>query len=172
MKKIIVCLLLTCLLTGCSLFFDLSNYVMPDDAEFLAVIERENTPEKFCSFMERNYKWKLHLLNYSPYQMWVANGKPKAGDCNDMSCAIVFAMNYHKYETYQIWVFYRRTLLSHALGVFVEENKYTYSSNDNYHDIYVNKFEDIVSHHCCETGRELTRYFVYDYDNKLIERGK
>ena len=171
MKKLIVCLLLTCLLTGCSPFFNLSNYIMPDDTEFLAVIERENAPKKFCAYMKENYEWEWSILSYSPYKMWLANVKTKAGDCNDMSTSIVFAMNYHGYETYQIWVFYRGTLMSHALGVFVEKNKYTYSSNYNYHDIYANRFEDIVSHHCCKTGRELTRYFVYDYNNNLIEKG-
>ena len=172
MKKIILCLLITFLLSGCYSFYDLSDYVMPNDAEFLEVIERENTPRKFCNYMQENYVWELHFSNYSPYQMWLANVKTKAGDCNDMSCAIVFAMDYNEYETYQILVYFKNSVIAHALAVFVEDGKYTYSSNQYYHPIYVNTFREIVDDYFTYQSKEYKSYKVYNYDNDLIERGR
>lgn len=48
MKKILVLMLITTLLlSGCGTF-NLNEFVMPDDVEFLATIESLNTPEKIC----------------------------------------------------------------------------------------------------------------------------
>ena len=174
MKKIIMILVLciSLLFTGCCPFYNLSNYVMPDDVEFLTVIEEKNTPVKFCIYMQENYEWEFHLLNYSPYQMWLANVKTRTGDCNDMSCAIMFAMNYNGYETYQIFVCFKNSIVGHALAVFVENNKYTYSSNMYYHPIYVNTFKEIVDDYFTYQTKEFKSYKVYDYNNNLIERGE
>jgi len=168
--KILSSLLIIVLLVGCSPLYNLSNFNMPNDLEFIAMIEEENTPEKFCIYMQENYEWELHFLNYSPYQMWLANLKTKTGDCTDMSCAIVFAMNYHKYETYQIYIMFKHSIWGHILGVFVEDNKYTYSSNQYYHPIYANSFREIVNDYFTYQPKELKSYTVYDYNNNIIER--
>ena len=173
MKYIIIIILFLglVLLTGCGIF-NLSGFVMPDDLEFLAVIESVNTPKKICNYMEGNFEWELHVLNYSPYQMWLANTRTKAGDCNDMSCWAIFAANWHGYETYQIWVFFKGAIVSHLLGVFVENGKYTYSNNQYYHPIYVDNFSDIVEHYFNGIEKELSHYKVYNYNNDIIEEGR
>ena len=170
MKKIFLCLLTVCLLTGCWMPYNLSNFTVPNDKEFTEIMETLNTPERICAYMEENFEWELHFLTYSPYRMWLAN-KTKAGDCNDMSCFAVFVANYHEYETYQIWVFFKHDLISHFLGVFVEDGKYTYSNNQHYHPIYADNFREIVEHYFSYQLKEFKSYRVYDYDNKIVEKG-
>lgn len=169
MKRIILILILCICLSGCTLY-NLTNYTTNDE-EFLAVIKSLNTPEKICTYMEENFEWQLHWLSYSPYQMWFANVKTRAGDCNDMSCFAVFVANYHGYETYQIRINYEGTSIGHFLGVFVEDG-YTYSSNSNYYPIQVNTFREILRHHINIWGVKLNNYRVYDYFGKIIEVGK
>lgn len=152
-------------LTGCGLF-NLTDWVMPDDKEFIAIIETLNTPKKVCKYMEDNFEWKLHWSSYSPYQMWLANVKFKAGDCNDMSCFAVFVAHWHGYEVYQIYIV-DTSFYSHLLGVFVENGGYTSSSNTEYYSWVCESFEDVVNIH----RNNYISYKVYDYENNLIEVG-
>ena len=151
--------------------YNLSNFVIPDDSEFLAVIESLDTPEKACEYTMENFEWESYLLNYSPYQVWLANTKASTGDCNDIACFLAFITHYHGYEVYRIVIQFRGTFIGHALCVFVEEGQYTYSSNQYYHPIYVNTFDEIVGNYFTYQWRELQSYRVYDYNNKLIEKG-
>jgi hypothetical protein len=123
--------------------------------------------------MKENFEHEMNLWScYSPYQMWLANLKSRAGDCNDMSCFASFVANYHGYETYQIHVIYERDLISHFLCVFVEDNRYTYSSNFNYVPLsYVNTFKDVVNHYLPFQTKKFKEYIVYDYNNNIVERG-
>lgn len=175
MKRILILVILIAFLTGCSTIYDLTNFIVPDDEEFIAVIESLDTPKKICAYMDENFEWEFRVLAYSPYQMWLENVKKiiksvlfKVGDCNDMSCFAAFAANYHGYTIYQIRVEFKETLVGHFLCVFVEEGKYTYSSNTNYYPIFVDSFEDIVLHYFERATKELRSYKVYDYNMNLV----
>jgi len=155
-------------LMGCNPIYNLSNFVIPNDEEFLNVINELDTPKKACQYMKLNFIYQASPWNsYNPYQMWLANVKTKVGDCNDYSCFAVFVANYHGYEIYQILISYYNEN-THMLGVFVE-GKYTYSDVWVYHPIQVDTFEEIVNHHCNHTDRELKSYRVYDYNMKIVK---
>ena len=173
MCKIFIALLIIVCLSGCGIF-NLNYFIMPDDLEFIAVVESLDTPEKICQYMRENFEHVITFFAYSPYQMWLLNTQTKYGDCNDYSTWAIFVANYHGYETYQIcvdadygggW--------KHTLGVFVEdvEGRYSYSSNDEHYNIHANTFKEIVDHHIKRRGIKLNNYKVYDYNMKLIERG-
>ena len=44
---------------------------MPDDLEFLEVVESLDTPEKICGYMKENFTYKLHpFYAPDPYTFW------------------------------------------------------------------------------------------------------
>jgi len=153
--KILVVFILV-ILTGCGTF-NLSGFIMPDDSEFLSMVEDLDTPEKICGYMEENFTYKYHgFYAPDPYTLW----KLKEGDCNDFATFAVFIADWHGYETYQIQIFFKNNLMYHYLGVFVEDEKYNYSNNKAYHPIGVNTFEEIVSDYINEYGGELNYFKV------------
>lgn len=115
--------------------------------------------------MEENFEYELTWTAYSPYQMWLLN----TGDCNDYATWAIFVAHYHGYEVYQIKIFADfedyPPWVYHVLGVFVEEEKFTYSDVMYYNPIYVDTFEEIVNHYIGNI--ELYGYSVYDYDYNL-----
>ena len=173
MRKIIVLVLIPCILfIGCNVFYNLNSFILPNDDEFDQAILKQNIPRKICLYMQENFDFMLHILNYSPYQMWLENVKNKVGDCNDYSTYAVFVADYHGYETYQICMFFKGGFFwGHALAVYVENGRYTYSSNDIYHPIYADDFSEVVSHYIEHSGLELSFYRVYNFQMKIIERG-
>ncbi|MCK4321992.1 hypothetical protein KAX08_05710 [candidate division WOR-3 bacterium] len=155
MKKLVLILILTVFLSGCGIF-NLNNFVMPDDMEFLAIVESLDTPQKICQYMQENFTYEYHTFYApSPYILW----KIREGDCNDFSTFAVFIADYHGYETYQIMIRFKGTLIGHYLGVFVE-NGYNYSNNRLYHPINVNTFEEVVSDYLNVYGGELNYFKV------------
>ena len=167
MKKIALLIIVLILLSGCGIY-NLNNFVVPDDIEFIAVIDSLNTPRKICRYMADNFEWELSLWrSYSPYKMWLLNTQNKTGDCNDYSCFAVFVANWHEYETYQIDIVYKNHSIRHLLAVFVENDRYNYSSDAYYYSIQVNTFREIIEHHC---NAECKSYKVYDYEMRVIEK--
>ena len=167
MKRYLVLILLTIFLSSCGTF-NLDYFVMPDDAEFLTIIQELNTPEKICNYMEDNFTFTFHeFYTPDPYTFW----KLKEGDCNDFSTFAVFVANYHEYETYQIYIYFQTGNEFHAIAVYKEYGKYTYSSNKSYYPIYTNSFKKCVFHYFLYSDRKLKSYKVYDYENNLIEVG-
>ena len=169
MKKVLILiLLLTIFLSGCGIF-NLNGWIMPDDIEFLAVVESLDTPEKICTYMKENFTYKTHLIYApDPYTFW----KIKEGDCNDFETFARYVANYHNYETYQIKIYFKDTLVKHILAIYKENYKYTYSNIKAYNPIYTNTFKEVISHYfktCFEY--ELQKYKVYDYENNLVEEG-
>ena len=163
MKVILICIL--CLLCGCSFIYDLTNFTIPDDEEFLAVIESLDTPHKIVNYMEENFTSKIHP-HYAPnpYIFW----QLKEGDCNDFATFATFVAHYHGYEVYQIVVKASYSApYSHVLGVFMEDG-YSYSDNCIYNDIHAETFEEIVNHHIKTWGVTLYGYTVYDYNMNFI----
>ncbi len=168
MKKtlLIISILSIIFLTGCG-FFNLSNFVLPDDIRFLITIQTLNTPEKVCNYMKNNFEYKAHpIYSPDPYTLW----RIKKGDCNDMSTFGVFVANYHGYETYQIHIFYKRTLVSHYIAVYVEGDEMSFSDNWVYIPMQKDSFAEIVDYDCWLQERELKNYIVYDYENNEVER--
>ena len=155
MKKLILILILTVFLSGCGIF-NLNNFVMPDDIDFINIVESLDTPQKICNYMQENFTYKYHTFYApSPYILW----KIREGDCNDFSTFAVFIADYHRYETYQIMIRFKGTLIGHYLGVFVEDG-YNYSNNRLYHPINVNTFEEVVSDYLNVYGGELNYFKV------------
>lgn len=169
MKKIVIGLLLmVLLLVGCGIF-NLSYFVTPDDLKFDAVVVSLSTPVRICYYMWQNFTYTTHILHTpSPYTLW----KIKEGDCNDFSTFGVYIANYHGYETYQIHISLLKVDIAytHAIAVYVEDGKYTYSSNRYYKPIYVDTFGEIIGHwEKNQTTYQVISYKVYDYGNNLIE---
>jgi len=164
MKRLFILILLTVFLSGCGIF-NLNGFIMPDDLDFLAVVESLDTPEKICGYMKDNFIYKYHSLYApNPYTLW----KTKEGDCNDFSTFGVFVANYHGYTTYQIDIKFNNKIMNHYLAVYVENNGYTFSSNMEYYPWICESFIDVIK---CYTNN-LKSYKVYDYDMNLIEEGK
>ncbi|MCK4690147.1 MAG: hypothetical protein KAT41_07625 [Candidatus Marinimicrobia bacterium] len=167
--KISLLIIALIFLSGCGIY-NLANFVVPDDLEFLAVIEDLNTPEKICEYMQENFEYGLSLwIAYSPYQMWLLNTQNKTGDCNDYSCFAVFVANWHGYETYQMNITYENYSIRHLLAIFVENDKYNYSSDAYYYPIQVNTFREIIEHHCNTFNTGWRSYKVFDYEMNIME---
>ena len=166
MKKIILFLILIIFLSGCSVF-DLNNFVLPNDIEFIKTIETLDTPEKICNYMKDNFTYKPSVsYNLDPYQLWLT----KKGDCNDFCSFAIFIANYHNYVTYQIHIYFKKTFIKHVLAVYLENNQYTYSNNKAYYPLYVSSFDEIISHYFnFPIEYELDYYKVFDYNMNLIK---
>lgn len=173
MKKIILFIVILIFLTGCGGLYNLNNFILPDDLEFLALIQELDTPEKICKYMLDNFGIEEHpYTTLTPYQLYIN----KSGDCNDFSLFAIFVANHHGYETYQIlikfypWVF--GYSIGHTIGVFEEGDCYTVSEG---------RFYIGGPGRCKKTFRKVVdfnypedwwiSYIVYDYDMNIVEQG-
>jgi hypothetical protein len=166
MKKIIVFLIIALLTSGCGLI-NPSNLVLPDDSEFVKVVEELDTPQKICDYMSDNFEYEEHpYYNLIPYDLYLI----KKGDCYDLSIFASFIANYHNYETYQMFLYFKteKTILCHAIVVYKEDNKYNYSNPILYISMQVDNFKDIIPNIIFYQS-ELIKYIVYDYDMNIIE---
>lgn len=171
MKKLFlisILLILIILLSGCGIY-NLNNFILPDDAEFLTLIQELDTPAKIGNYMEENFTYEFHsTYALSPYELY----KLGKGDCNDFSSFGIFIANYHIYETYQIKIFYKNTIKKHWIAVYVENDDYRYSITNN--QIYFqgfNTFKQIVKVDSLLFDRIWSKYNVYDYNMNIIEQG-
>ena len=169
MKRLLVLfiLLLTIFLSGCGIY-NLNSFVLPDDTEFLALIQELYTPEEICQYMLDNFESEEHpFISLTPYQLFVT----QKGDCNDFSTFAIFVANYHNYETYQIHIFFKGTSTEHMLGIYLENGKYNFSDNQYY--IFTNSpdFKTIINYYdTFMTDLTWSKYIVYDYDMNIIEQ--
>lgn len=159
--------ILTIFLSGCRIF-NLSDFVLPDDTEFISCIKKLYNPEKICQYMKENFTYKENVFyNPDPYTIWLT----REGDCNDYTAFAQFVANYNGYETWQILIYFKRTSTKHMLAVYLENGKYTYSSNEVYHPIYALSFKDIVLDYFNPLLEyELNYYKVFDYNMNKIEQ--
>ncbi|MBA7572303.1 hypothetical protein ES708_14082 [subsurface metagenome] len=169
MKKIILLTMILVFLTGCGIF-NPGSFVVPDDIDFLNVVESLQTPKEVCQYMLDNFGYEDHPYNtLTPYQLY----KNKAGDCNDFSLFAVFTANQHGYETWQILIkFYPHVFgynAGHTIGVFKEEGGYSISEGRYYiggFGRFRKNFREIVDFNYQE-GWEY--YIVYNYWNEVVE---
>lgn len=168
MKKLLILLiLLTLFLSGCGVY-NLSNFVLPNDLEFISCIEKLDNPQKICNYMKENFTRKDNIFyNPNPYELWLC----QEGDCNDLATFAIFVANYHNYTTYQIQISFKGTFIKHVLAVYLEDDGYTYSNFKAYRPIYASSFKEIVSDYfSISLEYKLKSYKVYDYDMNLIGR--
>lgn len=170
MKKIILLIIIIILFTGlsgCGLY-NLNNFILPDDAEFLALIEELNTPRKICQYMLDNFESEIHLsYDLTPYQLFIT----RKGDCKDMSDFSQFIANYHGYETHQILISYSDTPINHIITVYKENNKYNFSDTQYYYFVCSLNFRLLVDVDSIVTTFNWLSYEVYNYDMNIIETG-
>ena len=166
MKKAILISIILIFLTGCG-FYNLNFFTLPDDAEFIALIQELDTPKKICQYMVDNFTYEPHafyILN--PHELYLI----KKGDCDEFSNFAKFAANYHNYETYQIKIFYKGTLKKHTIAVFVE-NGYLSVVDFSYYFAGFHTFSEIVNFNgkYMIPHRDWRKYIVYDYDMNIVE---
>ena len=167
MKKLLLIITLSLLLSGCGIF-NLNGFIVPDDLEFLAVIENLRTPQEISDYMMRNFTYELHSLYApDPYTLWLT----KKGDCNDFSSFSTWVADYHGYETWQIQIFYLiDPLWRHWIAIYKEDNLYNFTDNQYYFPINVTSFREIVNYNSDYlTGKTWVKYIVYDYEMNIIE---
>ena len=181
MKKLILIVsLIVCLIVcaGCKIF-DLDDWVAPDDTIFMQLVSEQDTPKKICEYME-TFEWNISLHTYSPYEMYLANLEDwnDTGDCDDFAAYGMYVANIHGYPTYRITMWAKFTgfyglplVLPHVMTVYIEDNKYTYSSNHLYFPIYADTFKEIIDDYEAwdYNMREIISWKVYDYNNNLMK---
>lgn len=167
MKKVILSIIILIFLTGCGGLYDINNFILPDDLEFLTLIEELDTPKKICQYMLDNFEFEEYpYKTLTPYQLY----KSKVGDCNDFSLFAVFIANCHGYETYQIFLKYASYVYGypagHIIAIFKEENCYNICEVLYYQEECWKTFKDIA-----ENFIGWTFYKVYDYNMTIVEQG-
>jgi len=169
MKKIFILLILSILLlSGCSSIYNLNNFVLSDDAEFLALIQELSTPQKICQYMADNFTYEAHLGKpLDPYQLYLL----KKGDCDDFTNFNRYFSNYHGYVTYQISIYYEN-YNGHCITIYKENGSYNFSDNQYYFSVNYNTFIEIVELDCFLQNLTWSEYIVYDYDMNIIEQVK
>jgi len=146
--------------------------LLPNDLEFIATIEELDTPEKIGNYMVENFTYENHAGGCKDtYILW----KTQKGRCSDFAQFATIIANYHGYETYSIAInanYPGYGNVGHTLGVYVEDGRYTYSSNQYYYSgIKFNTFEEIVND-CCSNWTppiEWSGYCVWNHDCERVE---
>jgi len=165
MKRLLIVglLIIALITTGCGVF-SLNGWLLPDDMEFLEVVESLDTPEKISYYMENNFTYEPNLYgSKSPYELW----QVREGDCNDFACFGTFVADYNGYETWQILIYFKTTGYTHYLGVY-NEGRYSFTDNKDYYYGF-DTFREIVDESGKHTGQEWKSYKVYDYEMNIIE---
>ena len=168
MKKILIPLMLIIfLLSGCSIY-NLNNFTLPDDAEFLALIQELNEPRKICQYMLDNFTFEPHIGKpLTPYQLYLI----RKGDCDDFKNYGLYFANHHNYTTYQIFMIYEDVRHNHCLAIYKENGKFNISDNQSYLFIEATNFREIADRYNFPLRDTIwLEYIVYDYDMNMIER--
>ena len=162
MKKLLILLILLILfLTGCSIY-NLNTFVLPDDAEFIALVQELDTPEKIGDYMLENFTYKPNSMLLNPYQLFVT----KNGNCDDFSLFITYIAHRHNYETYQILIELPLDEY-HMIGVFKEGDYYNISENTLYIESFCQNFKEIMNSYLYQGWLS---YIVYNYNMNVIEQ--
>lgn len=179
MKKLLVLsILLIIFLSGCGIY-NLDFFTLPDDNEFLALVQELDTPEKIGQYMLDNFTYEFHnFYAPNPHTLW----QIQEGDCNDFATFAVFIANYHGYETYQIEIIYKFETIHHWIAIYLENDGYSITDNQYYFSGYpsiidnqlcypsFNSFKQIVKFDSLRKNKVWSKYIVYDYDMNIIQR--
>jgi len=169
-KKTLITFLVFVLLTtaGCGIF-NISSWVMPDDLEFMQIVNELDSPQKICDYLKDNFTYKYNpYYSPSPYEFWLE----KEGDCNDFADFGRWVAFQQGIEAYRYLVHLQDTIVSHAMTVYVVGGLYDYQNVTQYVPLQTDSFGDIViDWQSKQTKYEWTSYKVYDWDNNLIEKG-
>jgi len=165
MKRIFVLILIIIALSGCSP----AIFVMPDDMEFMKVVQELDTPEKIGQYMKDNFEYKANLIyTKTPYQLW----KTKIGDCSDFTSFGMFVANYHGYETYLANIHFRGSITYHTIAIYKEDGKYNFTNNQKYISVEKNDLREIIyMYFYYYPQKALKSYEIYDYDMNHIMGG-
>ena len=172
MKRIVLFILIVILLTGCWTgmekgWYNITNFILPDDYEFLALKEELYMPVLIIEYMRHNFEYKYSIYAKSPYQLW----KIKEGDCNDFSLFFTFIAHWNGFDTWQIRITFDDSNINHWLGVWacIEQNEtiYNYTTNQYYGGAGTS-FEAIVIHYCESNNRSWKKYEVFDFDMNIV----
>ena len=174
MRKIIlliIALILLTGLTGCGIY-NLANFVLPDDAGFMQVVESLRTPREISDYMTENFTYELHgFYAPDPYTLW----KTGKGDCNDFATFGMFIANYHNYETYLLRIHFKNYYYDHYIAIYIEGNYYNFSDNQHYFALKYSDFKNIAelisSYMYQKCGYIYSEYIVYDYDMNIVRTG-
>jgi len=170
MKKIFIPLILFIfLLSGCGIY-NLGNFTLSNDVEFLTLIQKLDTPRKICQYMNDNFIYKKHLYyTPDPYVLW----KTKKGDCNDMATFAQFIAEYHGYKTYLVRIKYSNFWNDHCIAIYNFNGCLHFSDNQYYVSTGYSNFRDIVKIDTLlyQPIYIWSSYIVYDYNNNIIEKG-
>jgi len=162
MKKVIILIIILMFLTGCGYggLFNLNNFILPNDIEFLKLIKELDTPEKICQYMLDNFESEEHsYITLTPYQLYLN----KKGDCDDCSNFGIYIAHYHRYETYQFLMLFSGNIW-HSIAVYKEGNCYTFSDNQIYSGGCYLSFDDIL-----QIYNGWIKYKIYDYEMNIVE---
>ena len=172
MKRIIIILMISLMLTGCSSLcniFNLGNWDAPNDYEFNATVEILDHPCKISSYMRCRFTYEYHPdIALSPYELW----QGKMGDCNDLSTFFSYVGNYHGWETHQIRIMRADSNIAHWIGIFTLSGRYHFTNNRAFYPWGARyTFKEIVEVYCVVYDKEWVSYKVYNYDMKIVEVG-
>ncbi|MDP2967189.1 MAG: hypothetical protein Q8N87_02135 [bacterium] len=146
--------------------YNLGGFILPDDEDFINLVEQLQSPKQICQYMQDNFTYEPHdFYTLSPYQLY----QLKKGDCDDFSTFVVFILNYHSYETYQIAIDYKNFFIDHFIAVFREYDKLNFTDNCSYFNIGATDFREIVEYDCWLRDKIWSKYVVYSYDMDVIE---
>jgi len=162
MKKLLILfILLTIFLSGCGCgLYNLNSFILPDDIEFLALIQELDTPQKIGDYMLENFTYEINSILLNPDQLFVT----KKGNCDDFSFFATYIANFNGYETYQILIEFPSEKY-HMIGVFKEGNYYNISENTLYIESLCQSFKEIMNFHLY---RGWLSYIVYDYNMEQV----
>jgi len=169
MKKVILIGIILIFLTGCGGLYNIGNFVLPDDLEFLALIDELNTPKKIGQYMLDNFEMEEHPgPSLDPYESYLI----QKVDCDDCSIFAIFMANCNGYETYHLLVFYPAPVYLkdtwHSIAIYKEGNYYTISEFNIYkYWINFKDFKDILNYF-----NGWTKYKIYDYNMNIVEQGE
>ena len=164
---VLVVILFTSCWTGMEIgWLTINDFIIPDDYEFLILIEKLFTPFLIAAYMQNNFEYEYSRYAKTPYQLW----KIKKGDCNDFALFATFVARYHGYEAYMVRIFFEDQKINQWIGVYWEEiiSLYTCTSNQ-YLLCYVAKdIESLVNIISKFSDKNWLKYEVYD-DMNIVE---
>jgi len=170
MKKLfILFILLTLFLSGCNIY-NLNFFTIPDDIEFIALIQKLDTPMKIADYMTDDFEYEEHpYIVLTPYELY----NIKKGDCTDFATFAQFIAHFHGYETYLAKINYSDYIHGHCITIYNINGYYHFSDNQYYTSTGYSKFRDIIEADAriCQIDKTWISYIIYDYDMNIVEKG-